>query len=267
MKIKDISVEDILKRKYWKILEFDNNDLILSEIVEIKKITSQDTIVHPAVLIERDSRVYPLLVTKYYEDSGEVGEQFFHDGECWLPLDDSIKFVNEIEGEYLGFISELDIHEYQKGSFDNRKSHYEHFDFYTSQIGKSKVEPFQVKPAGLSKKVINSTVPEKIETIRTWLLEAKSLHESQKISQGNKKVRQAYTLVENLKEDDQGRKALRTLLQDPEKYLWMTMMYQLLTVYRDECMNLINKVAREDSLEGRAARMNLETIRKKGKLA
>ena len=66
---------------------------------------------------------------------------------------------------------------------------------------------------------------------------------------------------------DEGRAALRELLHDEEEEVWMTMMYALLPLYRDECMRLIARVSKTDTLEGMGARINLKTIRERGSLA
>lgn len=265
MQLKEISIDDIQRKAYWKIVSYNTSDPELSDVVEVHRVSSKDIIAHPAVLVEGRTRVHPLLVTKYYDDGGLVGEYIIHDGEHWKFLDASTKFVEETEGEYLGFISGRDHYEYQKGSFDNRKYHYERFDFYAAQIGKTKIESFPKPKTTVSKKVLKLPVSEKIETVRNWLLEGKALHDAGKIGQGNKKLTLAYDLVEILKKDGEGKKAIHALLSDPEKNIWMAMMYQLFELYPDECTTLITEVAKEDSLEGLMAQAELESIKTKGR--
>ena len=110
-------------------------------------------------------------------------------------------------------------------------------------------------------------MPRKVEAVRALLLEGYALQRSGQIARGNKKVRQAGAIVEELKRDGEGRRALRALLADPVAAVWNSMMYGLLDLYRAECLKLIRKVATKDSLVGMAARMNLETIKREGRLA
>jgi hypothetical protein len=108
LKIIDISIADVVAKKIWRVVVQDVENPINSTIEEIKRIGSNDAILHSAVLVEKGAAVYPILLTKYYEDGGEVGEYFIHLNGCWNFLDSSISIVGETEGEYLSFISTLD---------------------------------------------------------------------------------------------------------------------------------------------------------------
>jgi hypothetical protein len=261
-KVSEISVDEILQKRIWKVLEGEDNPVCEWRVVEVARVSCVDIIFHPALLVESGKRVYPALVSKHYEDGGEVGEYLFHDGSRWMSLDDRVENFEEVEGIFLGYISELDHHEYQKGSFDNRKFNYDRFAFYQKQIGADRIEKFIEKKTGLPKKVLLLSVSEQKELLRSWLLEANELQRSFKVSQGNKKVAQAGELEELLMMTDDGKEALRELLYDKEEAVWMDMMYALLPIYRDECMQLITRVSKMDTLVGLAARMNLEAIRK-----
>ena len=266
MKIKDISVNDILNRKYWKIVSYNDINVTKSEIVEVKSITIKDIILHSAVLVEKGTEVYPLLVSKDYEDGGEIDEYIIFANDHWKTLDSSIVFKNEIEGIYFSFISTLDIHEYQKGSFDNRKEHYKKFNYYCAQIRSNSVQPY-VEKRNVSRKVLKMSVEKQVMYARDLLIEAKLLHKKLKIQQGNKKVEAAGEIINHAKRDEIGKKILKKLLHDPERNIRLTMMYFLLDIFNEECMKMIKEVGKEDSLEGLAARMNLEKIKQKGKLA
>jgi hypothetical protein len=266
-KVSKISVDEIRQKRIWKVLEGKGCPLYEWRVVAVARVSHADTILHPAVLVESGKRVYPALVSKYYEDGGEVGEYLFHDGSRWMLFDNRAEPIKEVEGIFLGYISELDHHEYQKGSLDNRKFNYDRFDFYSRQIGSDRIEKFIEKKIGLPKKVLSLSVSEQKELLRSWLLEADQLHRSFKVSQGNKKVTQASELEELLMMTDDGKEALRELLHDKEESVWMSMIYALLPIYRDECLQLITRVSKRDTLEGLAARMNLKTIKEKGSLA
>lgn len=259
MNICDVSIAEVVAKKIWRVVVQDDENPVNSTIEEIKRVGSNDTILHSAVLVEKGVAVYPILLTKYYEDGGEVGEYFIHLNGCWKFLDSSISIAGEKEGEYLSFISTLDIHEYQKGSFDNRKEHYAKFDFYSKQIGKSPIEIYPEKSTKLSRKVCNMPVKEQIAHIRTCILESKAHHDAFRISKGNRKVTEALNLTELVKASEEGRKLLRELLTDPEKPVQQTVMYRLRDIYKDECFRMITETSKEDSLEGLAARMNLST--------
>jgi hypothetical protein len=257
LNINDVSIADVVAKKIWRVVVQDDENPINSTIDEIKRIGSNDTILHSAVLVEKGVAVYPILLTKYYEDGGEVGEYFIHLNGCWNFLDSSIPIVGETEGEYLSFISTLDIHEYQKGSFDNRKEHYAKFDFYSKQIGKCPIEIYPEKSSTLSRRICNMPVEKQISHIRTCILESKAHHAAFRVSKGNKKITEALNLTELVKASEEGRKQLRELLTDTEKPVRQTMMYLLRDIYKDECFKMITETSKEDSLEGLAARMNL----------
>lgn len=267
MRIKDIKLSEIFEKKYWIVTNYDDNDPLSSKIKETVNIKDSDLILHSAVMVEKGGLVYPLLVSKYYEDGGEIGEYYIYINSKWQMLDDSVCVKNEILGTYYSYISTKDIHEYQAGSFDNRKSNYLKFDHYISQIGRSKVDPFIEKINRLSKKVLQLSVDAKINYLRELLLESISRHNNGKIALGNRKVTEAYEIVELLKNDSEGCKKLKKLLSDENKHIRLGMMYQLLEMYKKECMKMIKETAKEDTIEGLAARMNLKTIKEKGKLA
>ncbi len=132
--LKDITIDDIKKKKFWKIVDFNFENPVESEIVERKKVLNNDEILHGGVLVLKDNRVYPILISKYYEDGGEVGEEFIYFDNQWKFYDEKIILNGELEGQYLSFISTIDIHEYQEGFFDNRKENYEKFDHYIKQF-------------------------------------------------------------------------------------------------------------------------------------
>lgn len=266
-KVSGISVDEIRQKRIWKVLEGEDRSVYEWHVVEVKRVSRTDIILHPAVLVEPGRRVYPALVSKYYEDGGEVGEYLFHDGSRWTLFDNRTKIVEEVEGIFLGYISELDHHEYQQGSIDNRKFNYDRFAFYSRQIGAERIEKFVDQKAVLPERVLSVSVSGKKELLRSWLLEGDKLQRSSKVSQGNKKVTQAGALVELLMMTDDGKEALRELLNDKEEVVWMSMMYALLPIFRDECMQLITRVSKMDTMNGLAARMNLETIKKRGSLA
>lgn len=104
MNINDVLVADVIAKKIWRVIVQDDENPINSTIEEIKRIGSNDTILHSAVLVEKCVAVYPIQLTKYYEDGGEVGEYYIHLNGCWNILDSSISIVGETEGEYLSFI-------------------------------------------------------------------------------------------------------------------------------------------------------------------
>jgi hypothetical protein len=247
------------------VVSFDERRPLSSEIVRARRVSARDVIVHPALLLA-GRRVYPALTTKYYEDGGEVGEHFIHDGKRWRTLGPSTRPAR-IDDECLGFVSKRDVHEYQAGSFDNRKDHERRFAFYASQLGRKDVRSFTAARERPPGKLRQATVPRKVEAVRSLLLEGAALQRSGQVARGNQKVRQAGELVAALKRDGDGRSALRTLLSDPVAAVWQAMMYLLLDVHRAECLKLIRKVAREGGLIGMAARMNLATIKREGRLA
>ncbi len=266
MKIKEVKISEILEKKYWVISEFDEKDLLNSKIIETQQIKKTDIILHSAIMVEKDGLVYPVLVSKYYEDGGEIGEYFIYLNDKWQILNQNISFKNEILGTYYSYISTKDIHEYQSGSFDNRKENYKKFEHYSSQIGKSKVIPFIEKTKNLSNRVIQLTIDEKIQYLKTLLIESENLAENGKVALGNKKVTEAIEIVKLLKNDNEGCSKLLTLLSDENKHIRQAMMYQLLDLDKKKCIKMIKKVAKEESIEGLAARMNLITIKKNGKL-
>lgn len=267
MKIKDIKISDVVAKKYWVITEFNDKNPLSSKIEEANDIKESDVVLHSAVMVEKDGFVYPLLASKYYEDGGEIGEYYIYIENNWRLLDENIRFKNEVVGIFYSYISTKDTHEYQVESFDARKSNYQKFDHYSSQIGKLTASPFIEKVFKLSKKVLQLSVDDKIKYLRELLIDGKAFHNNGKIALGNKKVTEAYEIVELLKTESEGYTKLKNLLYDDNEYIRQGMMYQLLDIYKKECMKMINEIAKEDSLEGLAARMNLETIKKKGKLA
>src|SRR5215475_5107288 len=139
-RISEISVDDIREKKLWKVLEGEDGPAHAWRVVEVEKVSRTDTVLHPAVLVESGRRVYPALVAKDYEDGGEVGEYLFHDGSRWMRPEDRAEPFEDVEEIFLGFISELDHHEYQAGSFDNRSFNYERFAFFIKQIGADRIE-------------------------------------------------------------------------------------------------------------------------------
>ncbi len=120
--IKDISIEDLKKKKFWRIQDFNDENLVESEIAERKKVLNKDVILHGGVLVLRENRVYPILVSKYYEDGGEVGDEFIYFDNQWKLFNNKIPLNGEFEGKYLSYISTLDIHEYQEGNFESKKN-------------------------------------------------------------------------------------------------------------------------------------------------
>ena len=266
MKIKEIPIDDILQKKYWKIESYNEGDILCTEVNETTHIKNSDIILHSAIIIEKEIGIYPLLVSKYYEDGGEVGDYFINIEGKWFFFDEKIVFKNDLEGPYISFISTKDIHEYQKGSFDNRSDHYKKFDFYSAQLGCAKIIPYKESKSIISKKVLQMADEEKISFARNLLLEAQLLHNQQKISSGNRKITESYEIIEYLKLKESARPLLKRLLSDSDRYIRLAMMYQLLEIYKDECMKMIRIVAKEDSIQGLAARMNLDTIKKNGKI-
>jgi len=259
MKIKDVSINDIKNKKIWLIKSSHEDDPLNWDIVEISRINSNDEVLHSAVLVEKGKAVYPFLVTKFYEDGGEVGEFFIYINNRWFYYDGSIK-LGETEGEYLSYISTMDCHEYQQGSFDNRKYHYDRFDFYSKQIGNEKIVEFKEKIRSLiTAKFLRMNIADQVKYIRDGIIETEKLQLSN-VARHNKLVREMGECIDYIKSIKESHLYLRQLLDDQNKLVRGWMKYNLFDIYEDECLKIIKEVAKEDSLEGFGAKDFLKRL-------
>ncbi len=262
MLIKEITIEDIRNKKYWKVLDSYESLSIHSEIKETKKIDKKDIILHSAVLVEKQKRVYPFLITKYYEDSGEVGEGFIYINDKWRFFDSQVKLEGEIEGIFLSYICTLDIHEYQRGSFDNRKDHYPRFNYYMKQLQSSPIVPYKEKETQISNLTayLALSAEEKINFLKNKLHEAKDLQESGKVAKGNKIITEYGELLKQTKKDPNNLPFLKAELSGDYIYFTRHIVQELLDIYPEECIEKLKIIAEERSMDGHRAQEILKNL-------
>ena len=260
MKIKDITIQDIKNRTFWKFDDYDEAEYPNTEIAQVNKISKKDQILHSALLVSDDKYIYPFLVSKYYEDGGEVGEFFIYLNDKWLFYDKGISIKGKKHDTLLAFISTLDHHEYQKGSFDNRKANDVKFNHYIAQIGNTNIIPFVEKPKAIPKKFQTLSIEDKMKYIKVQILEAKKSTEENKIAKNNKIQTEIFNIIQYLKTDKLYHQGLRRLLFDEDQYIASSMMYDLYDIFPKECKERIVAVSKEDTLEGLVARMKLKEL-------
>ena len=254
MRVRDISAQEIQRGFIWSVKNFEANDWIDWEIERTERISSNDVILHSAVLIEGNQRVYPFLISKYYEDGGEVGELAVFIEGSWVNFDKMSARNEEFEGPYLAHISTLDIHEYQKGVLDNRKDHKDRFNHYITQIYKTGgINKFKPKNQ-LTQKFIKLELNEQIKTIRDYIAQINECHISNQISKGNKLVGKMLAMVDYVKLKEENHGELKKLLIDTNKIVIGWMAYQLYDLFPMECVTVIRQKAKEDSLNGLGAK-------------
>lgn len=254
MRVRDISVHEIQRGFIWSVKSFEAADWIDWEIERTEMITSNDVVFHSAVLIEGNQRVYPFLISKYYEDGGEVGELAVFTEDSWMHFDKMNARNEEFEGPHLSHISTLDIHEYQKGVFDNRKDHKDRFNHYITQIYKiGGINKFKPKNE-LTQKFRKLDLNDQIKAIRDNITQINEYHISNQISKGNRLVGKMLAMVDYVKSKEENHVELKKLLLDTDKIVVGWMAYQLYDLFPMECVTLIKQKAKEDSLKGLGAK-------------
>lgn len=246
MKVREIPVSDIQGGKIWKVVDTGyDNDWLDWELMETRKVTARDVIAHSAVIVEAHRTVHPYLQTRYYEDGGEVGESaVFLDGR-WTDMGPEVDLEAPLEGPFLAHVSTLDIHEYQKGSFDNRPEHYAKFWHYAPQINSSSsLIPFPVRP--IPNKYLRMSAAELVEYVRTIPPQIEKLHAEGKVQKGNRLAERLYQLVPLLKKNPENHSLLRSLLVDDDPAVVSWLQFMLVDIFEAECVELIRRMAKED---------------------
>jgi hypothetical protein len=260
MKIKDITIQDIKNKRLWRFADYDESDYMNTEITQVDKISKTDQILHSALLVSEGKHIYPFLISKYYEDGGEVGEFFIYAGGRWQIYDN----VSTIKGStcetVLGFISTLDSHEYQRGSFDNRIENDRKFNHYIRQIENQDVVPYTEFQEKIPKKFRVLSFDEKMTYIRDQMMESERLLNENKISRSNKIQNKLFSIVQDLKKDRLYHQSLKRLLFDENPLVARGMMYYLYDLFPKECRESIMIVSKEDTLDGLVARIKLREL-------
>ena len=260
MKIKDITIQDIKNKRLWRFKDYDETNYPNTEITEVDKISKNDQILHAALLVSEERHIYPFLVSKYYEDGGEVGEFFIYLEGRWHFYDKEITVEGTKHETLLGFISTLDHHEYQKGSFDNRKMNDRKFNHYVAQIENANVTPYIDAQEAIPRKFQSLSVDDKMTYIKNQILEAEKYTNENKISKNNKIQKEIFNIIHELKKDKLYHLGLRRLLFDGDPHVTSAMMYYLYDIFPKECREKITAVSKEDTLDGLVARMKLKEL-------
>lgn len=256
MKIQDITIDDIIEKNIWQVLNSDSPNWLDWHIKKIHRITSSNIIVHSAVCID-DCTVYPTIVTKYYEDGGDIGEIGIHTGTTWLNANEAI-FVGKMSRPFLSYISTSDIHEYQKGILDNRKWHYKRFNHYISQYGDEKIIKYLEPDDEIPQYIFTGTPSENYSVLVKMAIDFKELGNSNKISMANKKITKVIKIVNFLKQNPKNHAMLESLLHSNNPTVVQMMQYQLVDLFEETCLRLITEKSKEDSLDGMGAKFWLK---------
>ena len=246
MRIKDIQVNDIINKKYWRVLKAENDNWLDWEIIEAHKVNKNDIIVHSGLLLENYKKMAVLHNNK------------------WLITGSSEHTIKKNGEIFLSFISTLNIHEYQKGSFDNRDHHYKKFNFYIKQLNSKIISPFLDEyNNNLPQKYLKYSAKQIIKEIEESIITWKNLQTDNRISKANKLIKRIHDLCNFLKQDTSNYKLMKDMLNHENQAIVRVMQYELVDVYQKECLKLIEKTAKEDSLDGIGAKYWLKDFKGK----
>lgn len=256
MKVCDITIDDIKGKTLWKVINSDSQYWLDWHIEKIHHIAASNIIVHSAVCVDNYT-VYPTIVTKYYEDGGEIGEVAINNGTTWINANEVV-FVGKVSRPFLSFISKSDIHEYQKGIFDNRNWHYNRFNHYISQLGDRNLIEYIEPDREIPQYIIKGTPDENYSILVKMSLEFKELSNANKISMANKKITKLIKIVNFLKQAPQNYAMLESLLNSNNPIVVQMMQYQLVDLFEEKCLRLITEKSKEDSIDGMGAKFWLK---------
>lgn len=252
MKVKDIKLSDVRDGLIWRVLDSSDDDWLEWEISTTKKVSKQDIIVHTGLILVNGERIYPYLETKYYEDGGEVGEVAVMYNEEWR-VGISAELSGKVEGPYLSYISTLDIHEYQKGVFDNRSDHLTRFNHYIGQVNSANLIHYSPRYNVLPLKYQRMKTDELIDYVRELVGEIEKHQNNNQISKANKLVDRLRAVINFLKLNPDNYSYLWNLLNDQNPIVVGWMQYNLHDIFETECVRLIKIAAKQDSTNGLGA--------------
>lgn len=256
LKICDITIDDIKEKTIWQVINCDSQNWLEWHIKKIHRIDASNIIVHSAICVD-DCMVYPTVLTKYYEDGGEIGEIAIHDGIRWINANEAV-FVGKMSRAFLSYISKSDIHEYQKGIMDNRKWHYRQFNHYKSQLGDKNLIKYIEPDTEIPQYVFKGTPKENYAFLVKLSIEFKELSKANKISMANKKISKLIKIVKFLKQNPKNHPMLESLLHSNNPIVVQMMQYQLVDLFEETCLCLIAEKAKEDSIDGMGAKFWLK---------
>ncbi|WP_371363669.1 hypothetical protein SRRS_45450 [Sporomusa rhizae] len=255
MKIRDITINDIKEKALWKVTNSNAQNWLDWQIQRVTRISSANIIVHSSIIID-DQAAYPAIVTKYYEDGGEIGESGINCGS-WMDIGE-VAFQGSISRPFLSYISKLDIHEYQKGVFDNRNWHYSRFNHYISQLENENIIKYIEPDIEIPKYVINGTAEGNYSVIAKMVAEFDEFNRANKISKANMKITKIIKIIPFLKQNPKNHAMLESLLFSSNSAVVQMMQYQLVDLFEETCLDLITQKAKEDSLDGLGAKFWLK---------
>lgn len=263
MRIRDIGRQDIVAGKFWKLTDSTAGSVDQWIVQETDRISRNDVIFHSAVLVGRE-HIYLSLVSKYYEDGGETGDILILSGDTWRLVGvDGVNLEESTEGPYCSFVSVLDVHEYQKGSLDNRKIHSDTFRFYAGQYGRKVITRYEDKDVSLPQRMKRMSDAELLRCLDELFAEFERLSDMSNVTKSNAIAKRMGAIIQFLKVNRGAGHALRDMMIGSKLTLAVWIAYSLVDVYEKESLNIIKKVARGSTTEAMGAGMWLKEYKKK----